>query len=339
MIRYSCTSCQRKLLIKPEAAGQQSTCPCGLSFTVPGVAGNASVAGTASGAVKPAIPAAATPTAKSISKPAPKPSAPPDDTVTRITIDCSKCDRRLRAPATAAGKAVRCVCGQLVLVPHNEGETRRGSTVVSVVKDKQSSDWLSELPPPPRYQAPPPESGAEFWYVDAEDIDHAPPQQTVVPDARQASHEYIRNAEKEIREQRKRGQGEAAGSLGTAQITLILVGLLTIALNAFLLINSTNEVEQVMKEGEVGMSREALLQFVQIFYGSFIAVGVVLILLGALLYQFPLFCPLAGLLVYLLAMGVSAVIDPMSLIKGIIIKVLVIIALAKAVNDGAYYHD
>ncbi len=41
----------------------------------------------------------------------------------------------------------------------------------------------------------------------------------------------------------------------------------------------------------------------------------------------------------MVAIGVSAVIDPTSLIKGIIIKVLVILALVKAVNDGSYYRD
>jgi len=330
MIRFSCTSCQRKLLVKPELAGQRSKCPCGASFTVPTIA---------SVVAKPELPATKTPAAKPASKPATNLPVKPAEAAPRVTIACSKCNRMLRAPATAAGKAVRCVCGNLVLVPQNVGETRRSSTVVSVVRDSPNGDWLSELPPPPRYQPPPPESGAEYWYVDADIDDQEQPTQTTIPDARQVSHEYIRNAEKEIREQRKRGQGEAAGSLGIAQVTLILVGLLTIALNGFLFFNSTNEVQQVMGSGDVAMSQDSLLRYVQILYGSFIAVGTVMLILGALIYQFPLFCPLAGLLLYLVAIGVSAVIDPMSLIKGIIIKVLVIIALAKAVNDGAYYQD
>ncbi len=327
MIRYSCTDCQRKLLIKDDLAGQKSTCPCGASFVVPSVS-----AQPATTQPKSASTQAVKATASAHAQPA-SDSSPP------LLIACSKCDRQLRAPASAAGKAVRCVCGSLVLVP-KPGEAQRGSTVVSVVDNANKGDWLSELPPPPQIQAAASDRGAEFWYVDADPEELTPPpSSTALPDARQVSHEYIRNAEKEIREQRRRGQGAAAGSLGVAQGTLIFVGILTIALNSFLYFNSENEVQQVMNSGDVAMSQEALLRFVRIFYGSFIAVGVVLMMLGALIYQFPLFCPLAGLIIYILAMIISAVIDPFSLVKGVIIKVLVVIALVKAVNDGAYYRD
>ena len=120
---------------------------------------------------------------------------------------------------------------------------------------------------------------------------------------------------------------------------MIFVGLLTIALNSILYLNATNEVAQVMKAGDVAMSEEALLRFVRIIYGSFIAVGAIEVLLGALIYQFPLFCPLTGLIIFVLANLIIGVLNPMSLVKGIIIKILVVMALVKAVNDGAYYRD
>ncbi len=320
MIRYSCTHCQRTLLVKPALAGQSSKCPCGTPFTVPQVVNAAQPTGTAAASTK----APATPS---------EPNS--------VIVGCTKCSRQLRAPATAAGKAVRCTCGQLVMVPvsgvsPSNTSTKRGSTVVSVVRNETNGDWLRQLPPPQVLHAPPPQSGAEFWYVDVEPEEHEPPPPVTVPDARQLSHDYIRGAEKELREQRKRG---GSGALGTAQITLILVGLLTIGLNGFLLFNASNEVENVMKGGDVAISQQSLLQFVQIFYGSFIAVGVAMIILGALIYQFPVFCPLAGLILYILAIIVSGVLDPMSVIKGIIIKILVIVALAKAVGDGASYRD
>jgi len=64
-----------------------------------------------------------------------------------------------------------------------------------------------------------------------------------------------------------------------------------------------------------------------------------MIILGALIYQFPVFCPLAGLILYILAIVVSGVLNPMLLLKGIIIKILVIVALGKAVGDSASYRD
>lgn len=332
MIRYTCASCQRTLLVKPSLAGQSSKCPCGTTFTVPQVA-------------KVSTPTAAT-AATTNSKPAQSNLAQTKSAQSKsahssaeasngVVVPCTECNRQLRAPATAAGKAVRCPCGHLVLVPaKNSSETKRGTTVVTVAKNEPTGDWLKSLPPPQVLHAPPPQSGAEFWYVDVEPEDYQPPPPITVPDARQVSHEYLRGAEKELREQRQRG---GSGALGTAQITMILVGLLSIALNGFLLFNAPNEVAEVMKGGDVGMSQESLLQYVQIFYGGFIAVGVAMLILGALIYQFPVFCPLAGLILYILAIVVSGILNPMSLVKGLIVKVLVIIALGKAVGDGANY--
>ncbi len=331
MIRYSCTECQRTLLVKPSLAGQSSKCPCGASFTVP----QAVQAPVPVPAPAPSSPARTAPVAANPALTNTQPAQPANLTANGLVVSCTKCDRQLRAPANAAGKAVRCPCGQLVLIPsQNKPEAKRGSTVVSVVRNKPGGDWLNQLPPQQVQHAPLPQNGAEFWYVDVEPEDYEPPPPVAPPDARQLSHEYIRGAEKELREQRKHGN---SGALGTAQVILILVGIVSIALNTFLFINAPDEVQKVMDGGDVRMSQEALLQFVQTFYGVFIAIGVIMLLLGALIYQFPVFCPLAGLILYILAIVVSGILNPMTLIKGAIIKVLVIVALCKAVGDGANY--
>ena len=333
MIRYSCTECQRTLLIKPSLAGQGSTCPCGTSFTVPAAA---KAAPPKAAFVAPDQAQTASPAPQSKAQPTPQAgSIGNSDSTNSLVVGCSKCARQLRAPSTAAGKAVRCPCGELVMVPAQKSpEAKRGSTVVSVVRKETNNDWLKALPPPQVLHAPPPQNGAEFWYVDVEPEDYQPPPPVTVPDARQLSHDYIRGAEKELREQRKRG---SSGALGTAQVLMILVGLISIGVNGFLFYNAPNEVQEAMKGGDVPMSQEALLRFVQLLYGAFIAVGVAMLILGALIYQFPVFCPLAGLILYIIAMIVSGILNPASLLKGIIFKVLVILALGKAVGDGANY--
>ena len=332
MIRYSCTECQRTLLIKPSLAGQGSTCPCGASFTVPEVAKAAAPKATlvAPNQAQTSVPR---PQAQQTGKQ--QTGTQPAELSNGLVVSCSKCDRQLRAPQTAAGKAVRCPCGQLVMVPSQKApDTKRSSTVVSVVRKETNSDWLKALPPPQVLHAPPPQNGAEFWYVDVEPEDYEPPPPVAIPDARQLSHEYIRGAEKELSEQRKRG---SSGALGTAQVLMILVGLISIGINGFLLFNAPNEVQEAMKGGDVPMSQESLLHFVQLLYGAFMAVGVAMLILGALIYQFPVFCPLAGLILYIIAMIVGGILNPASLLKGIIFKVLVILALGKAVGDGANY--
>ncbi|MDX1927399.1 MAG: hypothetical protein SFV81_12835 [Pirellulaceae bacterium] len=341
MIRYSCTHCHRTLLIKPSLAGQSSTCPCGVSFTVPQAA-KPSVPRVAP-QVAPQFTSSATSTSKTqpaqhqqpAQQPVQQTRSQPTETANTLVVRCTKCDRQLRAPQTAAGKAVRCPCGQLVMVAsQKQAEAKRGSTVVSVVRTETNNDWLKALPPPQVLHAPPPQNGAEFWYVDVEPEDYQPPPPVTVPDARQLSREYIRGAEKELREQKKRG---SSGALGTAQVLMIIVGLLTIGANAFLLYNAPNEAQEAMKDAEGGLSQASLLLVGQTIYGIFIALGVTMILLGALIYQFPVFCPLAGLIIYVLALIVSAILNPSLILKGIIFKVLMIVALGKAVGDGAGY--
>jgi DNA-directed RNA polymerase subunit RPC12/RpoP len=324
MIRYSCNHCQRTLLIKPSLAGQSSACPCGVLFTVP----------QAAKAAAPLVANSAAPKSQP-TQPAQQPRSQPVASSNSLVVSCSKCNRQLRAPSTAADKAVRCPCGQLVMVPSQKAtETKRGSTVVSVVRNESNNDWLKSLPPPQVLNAPPPQNGAEFWYVDADPEDYEPPPPVTVPDAKQLSHEYIRGAEKELREQRRQG---SSGALGAAQVLMILVGLTTIGLNGFLLYNAPNEVQQVIKDEDAGFSETALLRVAQTVYGVFIALGITMIILGALIYQFPVFCPLAGLIIYILAMIISGVLNPSLIFKGIIFKVLTVVALGKAVGDGASY--
>jgi DNA-directed RNA polymerase subunit M/transcription elongation factor TFIIS len=148
---------------------------------------------------------------------------------------------------------------------------------------------------------------------------------------------YLLNAESELRQERATASGNASGSLRTAQVILIIVGVLTILLNGFLFLQAENEVDAVMRGGDAQIDRGSLLLFVRVFYGAFMGLGVAFIALGILVYKFPVFCPVAGLVLYILGIAVTGILDPATLIKGIVLKVIFIIALIKAVNDGAYY--
>ncbi len=129
----------------------------------------------------------------------------------------------------------------------------------------------------------------------------------------------------------------ASGSLSTAKWIMIVVGLLTVAVNIFLFLNAEAEVNTVMQQGQADLDAGTLLLFVRVFYGGFILSGLVMITLGALVYQFPLASPIAGLVIYLLGIVIVALLDPLSLLRGIIFKILIISGLIKAINDGAYY--
>jgi DNA-directed RNA polymerase subunit RPC12/RpoP len=100
----ACPSCKKPLNLGPQHAGKTIKCPhCASVFKVPGVPGQASSQPGAGSASTTA--AAGTTTASS----------------KVIVVDCSACGAKLKAPIAAAGKAVRCQCGQAVKVPATSG--------------------------------------------------------------------------------------------------------------------------------------------------------------------------------------------------------------------------
>jgi hypothetical protein len=67
--------------------------------------------------------------------------------------------------------------------------------------------------------------------------------------------------------------------------------------------------------------------------------GITLIVLGVLIYDYPLLCPLTGLILYLLPIGFLVLLHPLVLISPMtIVRALIIGALINAVNEGSYYH-
>ncbi len=82
---------------------------------------------------------------------------------------------------------------------------------------------------------------------------------------------------------------------------------------------------------------ENIVRLQQLVTGGAAAIGVVFIVLGALVYKFPVPCTVAGLVLYILSALVFAVLDPTSIVRGVIIKVIIVVGLFKSMQSAFAY--
>lgn len=125
--------------------------------------------------------------------------------------------------------------------------------------------------------------------------------------------------------------------LNGAKWAMIIVGVLTLVVNIFLMVNAAEEMKQVVQQegldGDLGMFTTIL----RVFYGIAAFLGIVYIILGLLVYRFPLFAPLTGLILYIGSVALFGFLEPTSLMRGIILKIFVVVALFNAVKAGFEY--
>lgn len=72
----------------------------------------------------------------------------------------------------------------------------------------------------------------------------------------------------------------------------------------------------------------------KILVGVGCSVAVAFVVLGFLVYRFPVGAPLTGLILYGLDQISGAVMDPSSIAKGVIIKIIIVACLIRAVKAG-----
>lgn len=133
--------------------------------------------------------------------------------------------------------------------------------------------------------------------------------------------------------------------LSTARWTLIVIGLLSLGLNLYFVINAETLVDaQIKKElnsiaggyavnpAELAPLKAQAVQLTRIVNGIGAALGFVFIVLGAIVHMFPVVATVLGLGLYVAAIIGFALIDPSSVLSGIIIKAIIVISLIKSVQ-------
>ncbi|MFN7293014.1 MAG: hypothetical protein ACK5YR_18570 [Pirellula sp.] len=140
------------------------------------------------------------------------------------------------------------------------------------------------------------------------------------------------------------GQAARGKQLNLARGILIVVGILSLAANGFFFVTAqsrvNDEVNKLQQQGlqvDQSLVAGAVLEN-QIINGVGASIGIIFVVLGILVYQFPVPCTVGGLVLYVAANIGFGLLDPSTLASGIVIKVFIIIGLFKSVQSAFAYN-
>jgi hypothetical protein len=146
---------------------------------------------------------------------------------------------------------------------------------------------------------------------------------------------------------------ERRRSLGRAKVILWIVGALTIAVHAFQLSTLQREYDRAIdselrgREGASLVDVRALdaaeraefdeaydkgLRLARVLLVASIALGVAFIICALVVDRRPVAATVTGLVLYLGSLAAGLAIDPSSVVKGLLIKILIIMGLVSAVR-------
>jgi len=132
-------------------------------------------------------------------------------------------------------------------------------------------------------------------------------------------------------------QAARGNQLKAAQRILIVIGVLTMALNGFGLYNLSKEIQQAIQQNQVGPADvEQFRQVARIsgylVYGLAAFLGLLFVVFGLIIKQFPVPITITSLVLYMLATAAFGLLDPTTLLRGIVMKIIIIVALFQAIK-------
>lgn len=146
-------------------------------------------------------------------------------------------------------------------------------------------------------------------------------------------------------------QSARTEGLKSARTILYVVGVITIVANvifAFLTKSMVNEEfnkeaaklqmqGMVIDQVELQALKDQTTRAAMLINIGGIVLGIVFLILGANVYKYPVVCTITGLVLYLGGMAVFGYLEPMSLARGWIVKLIIIIGLFKAIKTAIAY--
>jgi len=142
-------------------------------------------------------------------------------------------------------------------------------------------------------------------------------------------------------------------SLGQAKGIMIFIGVITLGANVFvgamseslvrteidkevkIIQNSGQEVDMEYVEEIVSASTRQL----QLISALFTALGVAFIVMGFAIYKAPVGITIAALILYLGGQAITAFLDPTMIIRGVLIKIIIVVLLVKSVSAAIAYQN
>lgn len=143
--------------------------------------------------------------------------------------------------------------------------------------------------------------------------------------------------------------------LTTARRILFFVGIVSILANLYYFVAAKDEVRkeidkelakqggrqalQFQQQGALKELEDHAVQVTKLAALIFIGVGVAFVLFGAMIYRYPVPITIMALILYIASNAVTAVFAPEMLASGAIIKIIIIVALAKSIQAAIAYED
>jgi hypothetical protein len=148
-------------------------------------------------------------------------------------------------------------------------------------------------------------------------------------------------------------QSARTKQLKTARAILYFVGGLTIVVNVAFVIFAepivNSQIDRELRElqqqnmeidpGALKEYRQQAIRITRLVNGIAVLIGVVFIVCGALVYTYPVPATITSLVLYIGSAAAYGVIDPTTLARGWLIKLLILIGLFKAVQAAFAYES
>lgn len=139
-------------------------------------------------------------------------------------------------------------------------------------------------------------------------------------------------------------QAARGNELKSAQRILIVIGVLTLAVNGFLLYNLPNEIQLAINQNQIAPEnvetfRQQATNSGYVIYGLPILLGCLFVIFGSIIKQYPVPITITSLVLYVLATAVFGLLAPETLVQGFIMKIIIIFALIRAIKAARAYRD
>jgi hypothetical protein len=146
-------------------------------------------------------------------------------------------------------------------------------------------------------------------------------------------------------------QAARKNQLKSARGILLVVGVLTVIANLVFVVIAESQVkeeinkelQQVQRQGMVidqiklaELEAKAVM-LTRLINGGAAVLGVVFIVFALILDKYPVPITVASLVLYVGAAAVFALLNPASIVQGIVFKVIIIVALAKSIQSAIAY--
>jgi hypothetical protein len=145
-------------------------------------------------------------------------------------------------------------------------------------------------------------------------------------------------------------QSARSKQLGSARGILLFVGVLTVIVNGVFLYLAQKSVDEAIEAeikklpagyvadpDKVAEVREQGLRALRLFNGGGMVLGVIFVACGLLVTRYPVPATVTGLVLYLGGNAVFMYLDPSTMARGLPMKVIIVIALFKAVQAAIAY--